>query len=95
MADSQTSLLKLLCAKPFQRDPRPKVTLAKLGKALERMEMSMSEQDLITTLQNAKGRGLANTLPKILMADEMATAEFQVWITPLGRQTLEQALAGE
>lgn len=93
MADLGISLLKLLTAKPFQRSPRPQVNVQKLTTGIQRMgEPDVTVEQVISALQTLKGRGYANTTPKILMPDELQTASFEIWITPLGRDTLAAAL---
>lgn len=95
MADLSTPLLKLLTAGPFQRSPRPKVSVGKLVTALQRMGNAEANQaDLVVSLQQVKGKGYANTQPKILLPSELETATFEIWITPLGRDALAAALAG-
>jgi hypothetical protein len=95
MADELvTEFLKLLTAPPFQRTPRPKVTVAKLVTGMQRLGTAeVNEESLIKTLQTAKGRGFANTIPKIILPNELPTASFEIWITPLGRDTVAAAQA--
>ena len=89
MADLAIPLLKLLTASPFQRRPRPKVTVPKLVKALGRMNVeAVDVPSLVKTLQTVKARGFANTTPKILLPEEIDSAEFEIWLTPLGRDNL-------
>lgn len=89
MSDLDKALLKLLTAGPFQRSPRPQVTVAKLVTALGRMKVeNVDQQSLVKSLQTMKARGFANTIPKILLPEEIDTAQFEVWITPLGRSNL-------
>lgn len=94
MGDLDIAFLKVLTAKPFQRDPRPKVTIAKLLTALQRMgSPDATFEEVVASLQRTKGRGLSNTSPKILLPDELKEVSFQIWITPLGRDTLHSALS--
>jgi hypothetical protein len=93
MADLKIPFLKLLTAKPFQKRPRPNVTVGKLHTAMGRMGNEVELEDLLATLQRMKGQGFANTIPKILLPDELASAQFQIWITPLGRDALHSALS--
>lgn len=89
MADLQLDLLKLLTMNTFQRSPRPKVTVGKLESALGKIGVvGVTQADLVSALQLTKGRGYANTQPKILLPNELTTAEFEIWITPLGRDYL-------
>ena len=87
-------LMKVLSTKhfPLQR-PRRKVSLEVLLKAVSRFGCDTSQEDAYQTLNELKGKGLANTDPKILMREELATAEFEIWLTPLGRTELQKLLA--
>ena len=96
MANLTIPFLKMLTAGPFQRKPRPKVNVLKLHKAIQRMGAPDAQlDDLLRTLQQLKGRGLANTTPKILLPDEIKVALFEIWITPLGRDALSEAVKSE
>lgn len=91
--DLEIHFLKLMLAKPFQRSPRPKVTTEKLITALGRMKVEVEEAAFLKTMQTLKGRGFVNTQPKILLPDELKTALFEIWITPLGKTNLSNALS--
>lgn len=91
MADVRLELMKLLAMKHFPlRKPRPQVDMAKLVTALGRLGCETTAEAAFDELITLKGRGIANTEPKIIMKDEMATAKFEVWLTPLGRTELEK-----
>ena len=89
MADAdgmQLALMKLLAMKHFPlRGPRPSVDLPKLITALKRLGTDTDLEEIFAVLNNLKGRGIANTDPKIIDRDEMTTAKFEIWLTPLGR----------
>lgn len=92
----ELALMKLLSLKHFPlKPPRPKLTMAKLGEALKRLGTSAEIPPLFEALCTLKGRGLANTEPKIIMKEEMNTASFEAWLTPLGSTELEKRLAGK
>jgi hypothetical protein len=89
----ETELLKLLSTKHFTKTPRPKVGLNKLAEALTRLGVTgVSPGALVEPLLALKGRGYAQTDPKIILKEEFPTAEFQVWPTPLGLSELTRRL---
>jgi hypothetical protein len=89
--DLKIALMKLLAMKHFPlRRPRPSVDMAKLVTALGRLGTETDAESAFEVLITLKGRGIANTEPKIIMKDEMDTAKFEVWLTPLGRNELEK-----
>lgn len=94
MADydaNQLALMRLLAMKHFPlKTPRPKVGIPKLTEALKRLGTDLPVDLVFEILCNLKGRGIANTEPKIIMKEEMHTAQFEVWLTPLGRTELER-----
>lgn len=91
----ELALMKLLSMKHFPlKPPRPKLTIGKMGEALKRLGTEAQVVPLFETLCTLKGRGLANTEPKIIMKEEMTTAQFEAWLTPLGHTELEKRLAG-
>jgi len=89
----QLALMKLLATKHFPLTaPRKKVKMDRLVEAIKRIG---TETEITVAFENMcelKGRGLVNTTPKIIMKDEIDTAEFEVWLTPLGRTELERKL---
>ena len=93
--DLQLSLMKLLSTKHFPlQKPRRSVKLEFLVKLLAKLKCETEKVAVFENLNELKGRGLANTDPKILMKDEIDIAEFQIWLTPLGRSELHKSLAG-
>lgn len=90
--DIETELLKLLSMKHFTKTPRPKVGLKKLAEALSRLGVTSSADALIEPLLALKGRGYAQTDPKIILKEEFPSAEFEVWPTPLGLSELQKRL---
>jgi hypothetical protein len=89
----ETELLKLLSTKHFTKTPRPKVGLKKLAEALNRLGVTgVSAEALVEPLLALKGRGYAQTEPKIILKEEFPTAEFEVWPTPLGLSELARRL---
>ena len=90
----QIGLMKLLSTKhfPLQR-PRTKVKMDFLLKLLAKIGCETTVEPAYMNLNELKGKGYANTEPKILMKDEIATAEFELWLTPLGRTELQKRLA--
>lgn len=89
----QLGLMKLLATKHFPlRSPRPTIKLEKLIAVLARIEITASTDECFDNLNELKGRGYVNTQPKIIMKDEIDTAEFEVWLTPLGRTELRKKL---
>jgi hypothetical protein len=94
MPDIETALMKLLMAGPWLKSPKgPKLGLKKLAEALNKLGTPVKPGDVIEPLQNAKGRGFMNTEPKIILNEEWAAAEFQLWLTPLGKNELEKRMA--
>ena len=92
----ELALMKLLAMKHFPlKPPRPKLTMGKLVEAIKRLGTTTTVPPLFDTLNTLKGRGLANTEPKIIMKEEMTTATFEAWLTPLGNTELEKRLAGK
>lgn len=90
MGELEKTFLKLLTAAPFQKTPRRKVTVPKLVRALSKMlKTEIDQAEFVAIFLQSKAKGNANTTPKILLPDEIETAEFQIWITPLGRQLLQ------
>lgn len=91
MADLRLELMKLLAMKhfPLQR-PRPQVDIAKLVTALGRLGCETTVEAAFEELITLKGRGIANTEPKIILREELESAKFEVWLTPLGRTELEK-----
>lgn len=91
--DLQLALMKLLSTKHFPlQAPRPKLKLEKVCKALERLGSTTDVGTAFENLNELKGRGFVNTEPKIILKDEIDTAEFEVWLTPLGRTELGKLL---
>lgn len=89
----QLSLMKLLATKHFPlRAPRRKVKLAMLVKAMDKIGAPTEPMPLFDNLIELKGRGHVNTIPKIILKEESETAEFEVWLTPLGRSELSSRL---
>jgi hypothetical protein len=85
------ALMKMLSLKHFPlKRPRPKLTMGKIVEALKRLGTQTTVPPAFESLCTLKGQGLANTEPKIIMKDEMETAEFEAWLTPLGRTELEK-----
>ena len=92
----ELALMKLLSMKHFPlKPPRPKLTMGKLAEALKRLGTTAAVPPLFETLCTLKGKGLANTEPKIILKEEMNTASFEAWLTPLGSTELEKRLAGK
>lgn len=92
--DLELSLMKLLAMKHFPlKPPRPKLTMKKVVEALSRLGTKTNTPPAFEALCTLKGQGLANTEPKIIMKDEMESAEFEAWLTPLGRTELEKKLS--
>lgn len=90
----ELALMKLLSMKHFPlKPPRPKLTIGKVVEALKRLGTDTPVQPLFEVLCTLKGRGLANTEPKIILKEEMTTAQFEAWLTPLGHTELEKRLA--
>tara|TARA_B100000965_G_scaffold402221_1_gene427687 strand:- start:1392 stop:1682 length:291 start_codon:yes stop_codon:yes gene_type:complete len=90
----QLGLMKLLSTKHFPlQSPRRKVKLAQLEKAMEKIGSPTERGPLFENLCELKGRGYVNTIPKIILKEEAETAEFEVWLTPLGRTELQKKLA--
>jgi hypothetical protein len=95
MADIETTLMKLLQAGPWIKNPKgPKVGLAKIAEALSKLGTSCQATEIVEPLQTCKGRGYMNTEPKIILKEEWPTAEFQLWLTPLGKTELQKRLGG-
>lgn len=97
MADSeiQLALMKLLASKHFPLlPPRRKVKVEVLEKAVAKIGTPTAGSQLFDELVELKGRGYVNTIPKIILKEEVQTAEFEVWLTPLGRSELEKKLQG-
>lgn len=90
----QIGLMRLLGSKhfPLQR-PRTKVKIDFLLKLLAKIGCETTVELAYMNLNELKGQGFANTEPKILMRDEIDTAEFEIWLTPLGRTELQKRLA--
>jgi len=94
MADLETALMKMLMAGPWQKNPKgPKLTLARLSEAMGKLGTPVEATAVVEPLQNAKGRGYMNTDPKIILKEEWPTAEFQLWLTPLGKNELQKRMA--
>jgi hypothetical protein len=92
----QLGLMKLLSTKHFPlAHPRPKIKVEKLIAVLGRIKIQAGQDDLFVNLNELKGRGLVNTTPKIIMKDEIDTAEFEIWLTPLGRTELVRLMEEE
>jgi hypothetical protein len=90
----QIGLMKLLASKHFPlRAPRRKVNMVQLTKAMAKIGNPVDVTALFDNMVELKGRGYVNTIPKIIMRDEIETAEFEVWLTPLGRTELLKKLA--
>lgn len=90
----ELALMKLLALKHFPlKPPRPKLGMAKLQEALKRLGTTAEVQPLFEALCTLKGKGYANTEPKIIMKEEMTTAQFEAWLTPLGHTELEKRLS--
>src|SRR5262245_6391104 len=71
--------------KHFTKTPRPKVGLTKLAEALGKLGVpGITPDQIIEPLLALKGRGYAQTHPKIILKEEFPTAEFEVWPPPLG-----------
>jgi hypothetical protein len=95
MADVEIALMKMLMAGPWQKNPKgPKLGLNKLSEALGKLGTPIQPNDIVEPLQNCKGRGYMNTDPKIILKEEWPTAEFQLWLTPLGKNELQKRLGG-
>lgn len=89
----QLGLMKLLSTKHFPlRAPRRTVKLDMLEKAMIKIGSPATSEELFANLVELKGRGLVNTIPKIILKEEALTAEFEVWLTPLGRTELQKKL---
>lgn len=92
--DLELGLMKLLAMKHFPlKPPRPKLTMGKVVEALKRLGTETTTPPAFEALCTLKGQGLANTEPKIIMKEEMETAQFEAWLTPLGRTELEKKLS--
>jgi hypothetical protein len=90
----QLGLMKVLATKHFPlQGQRPKIKMAKLISVLERIEITTETNVLFDNFNELKGRGYVNTNPKIILKDESETAEFEIWLTPLGRTELQKRLA--
>lgn len=95
MVDLETALMKMLMAGPWQKNPKgPKLTLARLSEAMGKLGTPVKPADVVEPLNNAKGRGYMNTEPKIILKEEWPTVEFQLWLTPLGKNELQKRLGG-
>ncbi len=93
--DLQLNMMKLLSTKHFPlRAPRRKVKLDLLAKAVGKVAGGDVTEitPLFDNLCELKGRGLVNTIPKIILREEADEAEFEIWLTPLGRTELERKL---
>lgn len=91
--DVQLGLMKLLSTKHFPlRAPRRSVKLEMLEKAMLKIGTATNSEELFANLVELKGRGYVNTIPKIILKEEAPTAEFEVWLTPLGRTELQKKL---
>jgi hypothetical protein len=89
----QLGLMKLLSTKHFPlRAPRRSVKLEMLEKAMTKIGAATTSEELFANLVELKGRGYVNTIPKIILKEEAPTAEFEVWLTPLGRTELQKKL---
>ena len=92
--DLQLSLMKLLATKHFPlQKPRRKVKLGVLMQAIAKIGTAAPSPEVFDNLNELKGRGHVNTEPKILLREEAETAEFEIWLTPLGRTELKKKLA--
>ena len=95
MADIELALMKMLMAGPWQKAPKgPKLKLEKLAEALGKLGTPVQPADVVEPLNTAKGRGYMNTEPKIILKEEWPTAEFHLWLTPLGKNELQKRLGG-
>jgi len=63
-----------------------------LEKAMLKIGTATNPEELFANLVELKGRGYVNTIPKIILKEEAPTAEFEVWLTPLGRTELQKKL---
>lgn len=89
----QLSLMKLLATKHFPlKGNRRKVKMDVLVTAVGKIGTATKPEVMFENLCELKGRGLVNTVPKIIMREEADTAEFEIWLTPLGRTELEKKL---
>lgn len=89
----QLSLMKLLASKHFPlQSPRRKVKVDVLEKAVAKIGTPAPAGVLFENLVELKGRGYVNTIPKIILKEEVHEAEFEVWLTPLGRTELQKKL---
>lgn len=92
-SELQLSLMKLLSTKHFPlQAPRRKVKLDMLVKAMAKIGNACEGEALFENMIELKGRGYVNTVPKIILLEEASTAEFEVWLTPLGRTELMKQL---
>jgi hypothetical protein len=96
MADTiEMALMKMLMTGPWQKNPKgPKLQLAKLAEALGKLGTPCQPTDVIEPLNTNKGRGFMNTEPKIILKEEWPTVEFNIWLTPIGKNELQKRLGG-
>jgi hypothetical protein len=91
MADLELPLMKMLQMGPWQKVPHgPKITLARIAEAMGKMGTAVAAPAIVEPLLNVKGRGWVQTDPKIILKEEWPTAEFQLWLTPLGKTELQK-----
>ncbi len=89
----QLGIMKLLATKHFPLSkPRRSVKMAMLVKAMAKIGHPASQELIFENLNELKGRGYVNTDPKIMLREEVETAEFEIWLTPLGRTELKTRL---
>ena len=91
-AELQGALVNLLAMRHFPpKPPRPKLGMKKITEALRRLGTETNPEDAFDALCILKGRGLAQTEPRIIEKGEIGSAEFEVWLTPMGRTEAEKA----
>ena len=81
----QLNLMKLLSTKHFPlKDPRRKVKLDLLGKAVGKVAGGQVPEmtALFDNLCELKGRGHVNTIPKIILKEEVDSVEFEICLPP-------------
>jgi hypothetical protein len=89
----ETALMKLLMVGPWKTQQKgPKLGLNKLGEALGKLGTTVQPPAIVEPLLNTKGRGWIQTDPKIILKEEWPTAEFQLWLTPLGKNEIAKRL---
>jgi hypothetical protein len=96
MADLELSLMKMLLQSPWQKAPKgPKITLGKMSEALGKLGTPLAAEAIVEPLLNVKGRGWVQTDPKIILKEEWPSAEFQLWLTPLGKTEVSKRASGQ